>query len=66
MLTPHLMVKPFTFLHVLHGHLVMFSVFLEPIFVSRVVDKICGACSMNGEKEMHIGYWRESQKEIDH
>jgi hypothetical protein len=29
-------------------------------------DEMDRACSTNGEKEMHVGYWWESQKERDH
>jgi hypothetical protein len=29
-------------------------------------DEMDRACRKNGGKGMHIGYWWESQKEIDH
>jgi hypothetical protein len=44
------MVKPYTFLHTFPGPVVILSVFSEPICFSRVMDKIDGTCSTNGEK----------------
>jgi hypothetical protein len=38
------------------------------LFVSLIVkeDEMGRACSTNGGRELHVGYWWENQKEKDH
>jgi hypothetical protein len=44
----------------------IFQFIFERLNLQVKEDEMGRACSTNGERGMHIGYWWESQEERDH